>query len=59
MRGWVEEPVPPEKSGHKVTELPPIYDGPLALNASCGYKFASVPRILNDQWIFNLRTTLA
>lgn len=38
---------------------PPIYDGPLALNASVGYKFAEVPRILNDQWILNLRCTLA
>ena len=38
---------------------PPIYDGPLALNASVGYKFAQVPRILNDSWIINLRTTLA
>jgi N4-gp56 family major capsid protein len=38
---------------------PPIYDGPLALNASVGYKFAEVPRILNDLWILNLRCTLA
>jgi N4-gp56 family major capsid protein len=38
---------------------PPIYDGPLALNASVGYKFAEVPRILNDQWVLNLRCTLA
>ncbi len=38
---------------------PPIYDGPLALNASVGYKFAEVPRILNDQWVFNLRCTLS
>jgi N4-gp56 family major capsid protein len=38
---------------------PAIYDGPLALNASVGYKFAEVPRILNDQWVFNLRCTLA
>jgi len=38
---------------------PPIYDGPLALNASVGYKFAQVPRITNDAWVFNLRTTLA
>jgi len=38
---------------------PPIYDSPLALNASVGYKFAEVPRLLNDQWIFNLRCTLA
>lgn len=38
---------------------PPIYDGPLALNASAGYKFAQVPRILNDAWIINLRCTLS
>lgn len=37
---------------------PPIYDGPLALNASVGYKFAQVPRITNDAWVLNLRTTL-
>lgn len=36
---------------------PPIYDGPLALNASVGYKFAEVPRITNDAWVINLRTT--
>jgi N4-gp56 family major capsid protein len=38
---------------------PPIYDSPLALNASVGYKFAEVPRILNDLWVLNLRCTLA
>ena len=38
---------------------PPIYDGPLALNASVGYKFAQVPRITNDAWVINLRTTLS
>ena len=38
---------------------PPVYDGPLALNASVGYKFAQVPRITNDAWVINLRTTLA
>lgn len=38
---------------------PPIYDGPLALNASVGYKFAEVPRIQNDTWVFNLRSTLS
>jgi len=46
----------------KVTECiyrPPIYDGPLALNASVGYKFAEVPRITNDLWVINLRATLA
>lgn len=37
---------------------PPIYDGPLALNASVGYKFAEVPRITNDEWVINLRATL-
>ena len=38
---------------------PPIYDGPLSLNASVGYKFAQVPRITNDAWVINLRSTLA
>jgi len=38
---------------------PPIYDGPLALNASVGYKFAEVPRITNDNWLINLRATLS
>lgn len=38
---------------------PPIFDGPLALNASVGYKFGEVPRITNDAWIINLRTTLS
>jgi len=27
---------------------PPIFDGPLALNASCGYKFAQVPKHSGD-----------
>lgn len=38
---------------------PPIYDGPLALNCSVGYKFAEVPRITNDLWVLNLRATRA
>jgi len=38
---------------------PPIYDSPLALNATVGYKFAEVPRITNDLWVVNLRATLA
>lgn len=38
---------------------PPMFDGPLALNCSVGYKFAEVPRILNDLWVVNLRSTLA
>jgi N4-gp56 family major capsid protein len=37
---------------------PPIFDGPLALNASVGFKMAQVPTILNDEWILNLRCTI-
>ena len=50
-----------EQDGYSATFLyrPPIYDGPLALNASVGYKFAEVPRITNDLWVINLRATLA
>ena len=50
-----------KQDGYSATFIyrPPIYDGPLALNASVGYKFAEVPRITNDQWIINLRATLA
>ncbi len=36
---------------------PPIYESPLALNASVGYKYAQVPRITNDAWIINLNCT--
>lgn len=38
---------------------PPIYDGPLALNAAVGYKFAQARAITNDSWVLKLRTTLA
>jgi N4-gp56 family major capsid protein len=50
-----------EQDGYSASFIyrPPIYDSPLALNASVGYKFAEVPRILNDTWVFNLRVTLA
>jgi N4-gp56 family major capsid protein len=50
-----------EQDGYSATFIyrPPIYDGPLALNASVGYKFAEVPRITNDLWVINLRATLA
>ena len=50
-----------EQDGYSSTFIyrPPIYDGPLALNASVGYKFAEVPRITNDEWVMNLRCTLA
>lgn len=49
-----------EQDGYSAQFLyrPPIYDGPLALNASVGYKFAEVPRITNDAWVINLRSTL-
>jgi len=49
-----------EQDGYSATFIyrPPIYDGPLALNASVGYKFAEVPRITNDLWVLNLRATL-
>ncbi len=36
----------------------PLYDGPLALNASVGFKIATAQRILNDEWILNARATL-
>jgi N4-gp56 family major capsid protein len=38
--------------------LPPQFSGPLAQNISVGYKFWTVPRILNDLWIVNLRATV-
>ena len=37
---------------------PAIYNGPLALNVTAGFKMAQVPRLLNDQWLINLRATL-
>jgi N4-gp56 family major capsid protein len=50
-----------EQDGYSASFIyrPPIYDGPLALNASVGWKMAQVPRITNDQWVINLRATLA
>lgn len=50
-----------EQDGYSATFVyrPPIFDGPLALNCSVGYKFAEVPRITNDLWVLNLRATLA
>lgn len=38
---------------------PPIFSDALGLTASVGYKFAQVPRITNDAWVINLRSTLA
>ena len=50
-----------EQNGYSSSFIyrPPMFDGPLAMNCSVGYKFAEVPRILNDQWVLNLRCTLA
>jgi N4-gp56 family major capsid protein len=50
-----------EQDGYSASFIyrPPIFDGPLALNASCGWKMAETPRLLNDEWIFNMRCTLA
>ena len=38
---------------------PAVYSDALAQNVTVGYKFAQVPRILNDEWIINLRCTQA
>lgn len=38
---------------------PAIYSDQLAQNFSIAYKFAQAQRILNDQWIINMRCTLA
>ena len=38
---------------------PAIFSDALAQNVTVGYKFAQVPRILNDEWIINLRCTQA
>lgn len=37
---------------------PPMYSDPLAMNSTIGWKMAQVPRITNDAWIINLRSTL-
>jgi N4-gp56 family major capsid protein len=49
-----------EQDGYSASFIyrPPIYDGPLAQNISVGYKFAEVPRITNDLWVVNLRSTV-
>jgi N4-gp56 family major capsid protein len=38
---------------------PPVFSDPLFQNVTLGYVFAEVPRILNDLWIINMRTTLS
>lgn len=49
-----------EQSGYTAQFIyrPPMYSGPLAMNATVGYKFAQVPRLLNDAWLINLRCTI-
>jgi len=49
-----------EQSGYSSQFIyrPPIYSGPMALNGSAAFKMAQVPRITNDAWVINLRTTL-
>jgi len=37
---------------------PAIFSGALAQNITIGYTFAEVPRILNDLWLTNVRSTL-
>lgn len=37
----------------------PMYSGALAQNATVGWKFAEVPRLLNDTWLIALRCTLS
>ena len=39
--------------------LPPAYSGPLALNATVGYKMATAPKVTNDQWLLKMRATLS
>jgi len=37
---------------------PAQYSDPLAQNVTIGYKFAQATRILNDEWLVNMRSTL-
>lgn len=50
-----------EQDGYSAAFIyrPPIYQGPLALNCTVGYKFAEVPRITNDEWVINMRMTIS
>ena len=44
--------------GNQFVYLDPRFSGPLALNASVGFKMATAQQILNDEWIINARATL-
>ncbi len=50
-----------EQDGYSSTFIyrPPMFSDPLAQNASVGWKMAQVPRLLNDTWLINLRSTLS
>ncbi len=51
-----------EQDGYSASFIyrPPIYDGPLALNASVGYKFAEVkPSDLVKSSLIDLETVVA
>jgi N4-gp56 family major capsid protein len=37
---------------------PAQYSDPLAQNVTIGYKFAQAIRILNDEWVINMRSTI-
>lgn len=37
----------------------PLLNGPLALNSTTGWKMRAAFRILNDQWVLNMRCTLS
>lgn len=46
-----------ESYGNHFIYLPPEFSGPLALNASIGWKMGFASMVTNDNWIINLRTT--
>lgn len=46
-----------ESYGNHFVYLPPEFSGPLALNASVGWKMSFASTITNDLWVLNLRTT--
>jgi N4-gp56 family major capsid protein len=43
----------------RILYRPPQFSDPLFQNITLGWTMSQVPRILNDQWIVNMRTTLA
>lgn len=47
-----------ELYGAKLIYNGPELNGPMRLNSTLAYKFAEVPRILNDAWVINARCTI-